>query len=88
MINCRVCKKAVAKTAEVCPHCGVKRPDMGAYKQTSGGQAFGVLALAAMVLYFAFSTDGVARWAGFALGGFLALGGLYGVHVAITGKET
>lgn len=29
LINCRECNKQVSQGANVCPNCGVKRPDKG-----------------------------------------------------------
>jgi hypothetical protein len=47
MITCRTCKKEIASGAKVCPHCGVKTPNLESFKlkHYGLGAAFAALGL-------------------------------------------
>ena len=52
LARCKSCKREVAKSAKLCPHCGQKNPGLTAMESMAGGLAFIVIVGLLIALFF------------------------------------
>lgn len=87
MKNCRMCKAEIAPSAKTCPSCGAEKPVHSDYAL----QSIGVAVLAAAIAYGVGKVwwDGdLEGWGWGVLTAFLGMLSVYGIVLAITGKDT